>query len=531
MARVVGRSVGQVLRVGGVLALALHAPGKTAWGASSETTRNLAVLEVVPRGGLATDAAAREYARLLADGVRQGAVEATSAHPYSVMTRDTIQAALESAGACGDESGECVLAMGASVRADAVLGCDLYALEGRLYLKLELYDVAQGRLLEMRRLDAASQSDLLARTPGEAGAMVRKGLALRTFGGGLDLQVPVVRTAPQGRLGLSSFNADAEQGFQAASRAQGNAKATPEEKQAAWCKLASFTENNRYLETAREACQSWSRYVDAIRALRRTLPEDYEKIVVVLDFPHIAADEKRALVEEFVETYRVLGDDPRVRNVVEAKEGLARGQRATVLAPDEIERVEASRQRRAREAERERDARRRAAVVAREMAGRTRVAEARNLAAQGVGALGWAGLAGSALVALPLVALSGLYLSLFVPGVQDVTWAAVRVNRLTRMTWSTVYLWHYQRNLVCWLGSCVGLNFVLPWALPLALATVDAVVWVAVGGILAFLGRSDDAVATALAWASPAVPCLIPVSLARLVGAGGEATAELEGAP
>jgi hypothetical protein len=335
-----------------------------------EPRRRLVVLEVGPRESVRKDPGLAEVPSLVTDALRHGAVGATDGFPYDVMTRDIMQGILENMDECtGSGGGECTLSLGQTLQADVVLGGELSLLDGQLILSLELYDVKKRSLLDTRRVIAPTAGGLLEKVPNESLAVLKKGLVLRSFASGVDLTVPVIDMSRTQRIGLSNLNKEAESAFARAKAAQDDAASTPERKMSGWCDLSAITENNRYLETARPACEGWRRYVDSLASLRRTLPDDYDKIALVLSLDHIQQTEKQQLLDEFVDTYQSLKDDQRVKMVTDARRHFLAGRRTELRTLNELEH-EAARLREAEETRRETAQRALEETAAREQAAR-----------------------------------------------------------------------------------------------------------------------------------------------------------------
>lgn len=325
-----------------VLIATLLTSSSAAAAPNAPDKQRLAVLEVTPHSsvGVEKDPSRADFLKLVADAIRQGASEATEGQPFAVMTRDAIQEIVANMDCGGDVQGttsECTKQYGRTLQAHKVLGSELALVEGSWILKMELYDVQTEALLRLERVTANGQQELLTKATTTSAEMLRKGLNLRNFASGLDLRVPVVDLSKMKRQGLSGLNKDVELLFAKAQKLQNDVKASPEARRDAWCELAGMSENNRYIETARPACDGWRNYVQTLQTLRSSLAGDYDKIATVLNLEHIPAEEKKQLLTEFLETYQPIADDDRVKTVQRAQKQFLAGKPVAIKTLDQIE--------------------------------------------------------------------------------------------------------------------------------------------------------------------------------------------------
>ena len=131
--------------------------------------KRLAVLEVV--GGLESESLV-----LVADGLRSGVLEVSSEASVDVLSREAASDALSGSGfSC---SGSCELSIGRLLEADYVLAGNVTELDGQLFLFLELYDVAPGKLVKSRSFIYPDAVSMVREAPSAGRRVLLTGLGL-----------------------------------------------------------------------------------------------------------------------------------------------------------------------------------------------------------------------------------------------------------------------------------------------------------------------------------------------------------------
>ncbi|MBM4781055.1 MAG: tetratricopeptide repeat protein [Archangiaceae bacterium] len=121
------------------------------------------------------------------------------------------------------------------------------------------------------------------------------------------------------------FDLESEQLRGKALELETDPKATPEQKAAAWCRLAKV--KGPYKDVSQSACTEWTRFAGVAKGLRKTIDAELSRLTAYCALKHVGTEEKVAASERFLRTYWPLRDDQRVKKVVASRATLLVGNR------------------------------------------------------------------------------------------------------------------------------------------------------------------------------------------------------------
>lgn len=207
---------------------------------------------------------------------------------------------------CYDSS--CQIPLGQALSADTILRSTVSELGGVYSLSVEMVDLAKEATVKAGNADFDGSAKGLRK----AVQSVVSQLSGRSTGSGGQINLTVgsasmkkLDTFEGAGATVSNVNADILVAYDKAVKiekspdAQEHAKAALE----AWEKVASFKENNPYLETAEKRVKEWREYITSKREFEAQYQRDRGNILKLLPLSVVTYEQKREMVIQYIKSY------------------------------------------------------------------------------------------------------------------------------------------------------------------------------------------------------------------------------------